>query len=393
MKVAMIIERADATLGGAERSVFELARAISQLGPEVDILAAKGRVNGRNIHILCQNRPGKRTSYRAFAKALKKYISANHYDIIHSTLPFAFADVYQPRGGTYAESVLRNAASYRNSLIESYKKLTAFANFRRTRLLRAERNLCECADGPAIVAISQYVRQQFKEHYTVADERIVVIPNGIEISATAEAKESDRLRSQILSRLGINEANDPILFLFAANNFRLKGLAVLIEAMRLAGSKGMERPAFLIVVGNGKKHTYYRLARKLDIAERIVFLGPVARIQNVLAICDVAILPTFYDPSSRFILESLAAAKPIITTKFNGAVDLFLNNRHGIVVDRPEDIRALAEAISYFTSRDNVQKASRSIAADNLKQKISIGRVAKELMSLYESVLRGKGGK
>jgi UDP-glucose:(heptosyl)LPS alpha-1,3-glucosyltransferase len=391
-KVAMIIERADATLGGAERSVFELAGAISQLGPEVDILAAKGRADGKNVHILCRDKPGRRTSYRAFARALKQHISANHYNIIHSTLPFDFADVYQPRGGTYAESILRNAASYRSSLIESYKKLTAFANFRRARLLRAERNLCQRIDRPVIVAISQYVKQQFRQHYAVADERIAVIPNGIEISTTAEAKESDRLRLQILSRLGVSEADEPILLLFAANNFRLKGLAVLIEAMRLADSEVTQRPVFLVAVGNDKKHKYYRLAKKLDIAERIIFLGSVGRIQSVLAMCDVAVLPTFYDPSSRFVLEALAAGKPVITTKFNGATDLFVNNRHGVVIDKPEDSRALAEAIGYFTSKDRVQKASQLIAADNLKEKISIHRVAKELISLYESIVQQKGG-
>jgi hypothetical protein len=111
-KIAIIIERADIALGGAERSVFEMTTALSGLGLEVDILAAKGRANTKNIHILCQDSPGKRVHHFTFAKALKKHLSENHYDIIHSVLPFDFADIYQPRGGTYAESILHNAVSY-----------------------------------------------------------------------------------------------------------------------------------------------------------------------------------------------------------------------------------------------------------------------------------------
>ena len=81
-KIALIIERADIALGGAERSVFELATALSALGLKVDILAARGQTNAENIHILCRNGPGKRTCYFPFAKVLKKHLSENQYDIM-----------------------------------------------------------------------------------------------------------------------------------------------------------------------------------------------------------------------------------------------------------------------------------------------------------------------
>jgi hypothetical protein len=110
-KIAIIIERVNITLGGAERSVSELADALSALGLEVHILAAKGQTNSENIHILCGDITGKHVSYSTFANTLTKHLSENYYDLIHSVLPFDFADVYQPRGGTYAETVLRNIAS------------------------------------------------------------------------------------------------------------------------------------------------------------------------------------------------------------------------------------------------------------------------------------------
>jgi glycosyltransferase involved in cell wall biosynthesis len=120
---------------------------------------------------------------------------------------------------------------------------------------------------------------------------------------------------------------------------------------------------------------------------RLIFLGPVRQIQNLLSAADVAVLPTFYDPSSRFILEAIAAEKPVITTRFNGATDLFIDNRHGKVMDSPEDISRLAEALTYYTNTDNIQKSSRAIVADNLKEEVSINRVAKQLTSLYETIL------
>jgi glycosyltransferase involved in cell wall biosynthesis len=108
-------------------------------------------------------------------------------------------------------------------------------------------------------------------------------------------------------------------------------------------------------------------------------------------VVDVGILPTFYDPSSRFILETLAAGKPAITTRYNGAVDHFTDGRHGTVVDEPENIVALAEAIRYFANRANVARAMQAIAQDDLKERISVRRVARELSGLYESILERKG--
>ncbi len=145
------------------------------------------------------------------------------------------------------------------------------------------------------------------------------------------------------------------------------------------------------MAGNGRANKYRRLAKKLGVHRRIVFLGAVRHIQDVLSIIDVAVLPTFYDPSSRFILEAIAAGKPVITTAFNGAIDLFVNGRHGKVIDRPENIPALAQAVSFFADTDNIRKASQAIIADNLEGKVSVSRVAKQLIPVYESILEKRG--
>jgi len=387
MKIAIIIERANILLGGAERSILELAGELSESGLEVDVLAAKGRTSAKNIHILSQQAGGKRVSYCAFAKALKRYLAENHYDIVHSTVPFDFADIYQPRGGSYAESIARNAASYQNGFIEACKRLTAFTNWRRTALLRAERRLCQNPNGPVIAALSQYVVRQFKAHYGLEQERIEVIPNGVRTDRPVDKAEAETLRAQIFSRLGLKEADRAVLLLFAANNFRLKGLACLIKAMQLAAGNNPSANSYLIVAGRDRAQKYRRLAKRLRLENKILFLPTLRHIQNALSITDVAALPSFYDPSSRFTLEALAAGRAVITTKFNGAVDLFVNNRHGIVIDTPKDTQALASAIRYFSDRDNIKKASEAIAADKLKEKISVKRVVKQLGAVYDSVL------
>jgi UDP-glucose:(heptosyl)LPS alpha-1,3-glucosyltransferase len=387
-KIALIIERVDIALGGAERSVSELADGLSALGNDVHILAAKGTASAGNVHILCPYNSAKRVSFAEFKNAMEKHLEQNHYDVIHSVLPFDFADVYQPRGGTYAETILRNAASYQNRIFEVWKKLTAFANTRRNVLLKAEQKLAANPNGPLIVAISQYVADQFKKHYGTSEERITIIPNGVKVDKAVDAAEADRLRSQILDKLNLTEAQKPVLFLLAANNFRLKGLAPLIRAIHLLSQDGKIKSSYFIIAGGGKTHKYHRLAAKLRVDKKFIFLGKVPHINNALSITGAAILPTFYDPSSRFILEALAAGKPVITTRFNGAADMFVDERHGKIIDTPEDIVALAGAIAHFSVPDNISKASKAIRDDNLREKVSISLAVQSLDDLYESICR-----
>jgi len=389
MKVALVIERADIELGGAERSLFELSTALKSAGCEVEILAAKGSTKAKNVRFLCSNLPGKRTPLPAFVKALRRYISENSFDIVHSFLPVDFCDVYQSRGGAYPEAAARNAASYPNRFVRYCKNATTFLNFQRAELARSEARICADPAGPAVAALSDYVARQFKDHYNLYNDRIALIRNGVLTDRTADPRDADKLRADILNRLSLKEADQPVLLLFAAHNFRLKGLGPLIKAMQMTASSS-DRTAYLVVAGAGKPEKYKRLAAKLNVDKKILFLGPLRKIETALVVCDVAVLPTFYDPSSRFILEALAADKPVITTRFNGATDLFTNHRHGRIVDIPQNIPALAEAISHFTDTDNINKAAAAIIKDNLREQISIRRVARELIALYHAIIENR---
>jgi UDP-glucose:(heptosyl)LPS alpha-1,3-glucosyltransferase len=386
-RVAIIIERIDVALGGAERSMLEVAQALSTLGLQVDLLAAKGTAAAENVRILCPDTHGKRVNLSVFACALRRHLSHTRYNVVHSVLPFAFADIYQPRGGAYAESILRNAASYPNPVVRGWKRVTALANFRRAGLLRAERRLCHGPSGPVIAALSRYVAEQLVRHYATDPRRIVLTPNGVDVDQHVDSSRANDSRRRILSQLGTRETDNPVLFLFAAHNFRLKGLYPLIQALQSASQTHTERPACLIVAGAGRSNRYRALARRVGVEERILFLGAVQHIRDILPVIDVGILPTFYDPSSRFILEALAAGKPVITTRFNGAIDHFTDGRHGKIVDSPTNVVALADAITHFTATANIDRASRAIREDDLRANISIRRVAGELLRLYEIIL------
>jgi len=378
-------------LGGAERSVFELAARLRATGVEATILAAKGDTASGDVRILCADRPGKRTPFAVFAQALKTHLRDNRYDVIHSTLPFDFADIYQPRGGSYREAVLRNIASYDNVGVRYCKVVTAPFNIRRQSLLRAEKRLCSPEGKTIVCALSNYVRTQFARYYNLAEERIVVIGNGVDTQVRVDAGSAEKLRKEILSRLSCSEKDGCTLFLFAANNFRLKGLPSLVRALHRLNNGTPPVSAAVIVAGNDRHVFCRKLAAKLGVADRIVFIGSLARIHEALSVADVALLPTYYDPCSRFILEALALGKPVITTRFNGAAERIVDNRHGHIIDDPRDIDALARAMRHLADPENAKQACRAIAEDNLAGEISIARHAETMVELYNRIMADKG--
>lgn len=387
-RIAIVIERTDPSLGGAERSVAELSEALRSAGLDVTLLAAQGKPT-ETTKILCGRNRGARISMARFEKALIRHLAENDYDIVHSTLPFSFCDVYQPRGGSYHEAMIRNAASYDHPRIAFVKRWTGVLNWRRTVLQMAERKLCRQSEGPVIAALSEYVREQFLRHYAVPEDRIAVIANGVTVGSEVSTERILAFRTLVNERLGVPGETDAALFLFAANNFRLKGLSPLIHALQRTLSWPTARPIQIAIAGAGGRGRYLRLAQKLGVADQITFLGVVSDMPAAIAACDAAVLPTFYDPSSRFILEALSLHRPVITTRFNGASEMFEHQRHGVILKDPRDIETLAAALVRYSDPDLVRKVSQAIRNDPVCRAVSIDRHAAQLLSLYDRIFHG----
>lgn len=388
LRTAILIERADIRLGGAERSTAELCAELRRQGVEATILAARGEPS-EHTRILC-GQAGKRTSLKTFEEALQRHLAANRYDIIHSTLPVSGADIYQPRGGSYRETIARTVASYPHAVQRFLKRSTHALNWRRLEYLRAEAKVCSRGSRTVIAALSGYVREQFKRHYNVADERIAVIGNGVNTDFSRDLIEDRRQRETIFRFLRIGADRPCVLFLFAANNPRLKGLGPLLKAFKQAIEQSRDVYPVLVVAGSKGFGTFGGCVRKFGLAKYVYSMHAGEGIWALLAGCDTAVLPTYYDPCSRFILEALAMAKPVITSRYNGAAERFANGRHGIVVDEPDDVNGLTRALLYFCEPARIELARRAIAEDNLRQDVSIRRHVEELIGLYREILSRK---
>ena len=132
-------------------------------------------------------------------------------------------------------------------------------------------------------------------------------------------REHDRPKRRVEGRERWGVQPEETVALFAAMNYRLKGLEPLLRAVALLPS---ESPFRLLVAGGSDTAVFERLARRLKIAERVRFVGYCADMRNCYFAADFFVHPTFYDPCSLVVMEALACGLPVITTRYNGAAEV-----------------------------------------------------------------------
>ena len=179
-------------------------------------------------------------------------------------------------------------------------------------------------------------------------------------------------------------ADDDLMLLCVAHNFKLKGVHKAIEA--LARSGGDYR---LVVVGRGNPSHLAKQAATLGVADRVIFAGASQRVLAFMHAADVLIHPTYYDPCSRVVLEALGAGLPVITTRFNGAAERIVDGRHGYVVDTPDDIEVLADRIKRLADDDHRRDCARQ--APEAVKGISMREHAEKVLALYGEIVGQRG--
>ena len=89
-----------------------------------------------------------------------------------------------------------------------------------------------------------------------------------------------------------------------------------------------------------------REAARLGIDSRVTMVGHVSNPVPFYAAADAFALPTFFDPFANATLEAMAAGLPVVTSGQNGAAEVLRSGVDGLVVDRPDDVTGLVEALS-----------------------------------------------
>jgi UDP-glucose:(heptosyl)LPS alpha-1,3-glucosyltransferase len=379
VKVALVTEWLDAWRGGAEKSTLQFMHHLIDRGVELHVFTRSrpSPAPGLQVHTFSGAAMSRTRRSMTFASRVGRRLRSESFDIVHAITPLRHADIYQPRGGTVAESIERNLALLGSRSAQQMKRCANRFNFKQRYMLSLEQDLFQSPDGPVVVAISDYVVRQLQRHYALPDERIRRIYNGVDPNG-ATPTEQATYRESI--RREFDVAPDQCLVLLVAHNFRLKGLQRWMEALARL-TRGGARDLRCLVVGKGETARWHRLATQLGVAELLTFTGPSERVHEFHCGADVFVHPTYYDPCSRVVLEAMAAGLPCVTTHWDGASEMIEDGVNGFVLPDSGLVEALVDRVDRL--RDPVLRKSLGTAARRVVDTASMSRHASEMLDLY----------
>jgi glycosyltransferase involved in cell wall biosynthesis len=179
------------------------------------------------------------------------------------------------------------------------------------------------------------------------------------------------------------------LFVFVGRLVDWKALDIVIRALAEVPT------AELDVVGDGPMlETWTSLARELRVAERVHFVGRETQSQYAARLRQSVglVLPSLYESGGAVVLEAMAAAKPVIATRWGGPVD-YLDSSSGILVD-PHSYRALvtgfARAIQTLIDYPELANAMGAAGRERAVRDFDWQRRIDRIISIYGTLVNAR---
>lgn len=373
-RIALIIERFDARRGGAESYTRDLAIWLAAAGGDVHVLARHvgdaERALPLSFHSL-----GPAKGLTSFAAAVRERLAALRPDISHDMGVAVDCDVFQSHVGS--PTACQRAADMAHSPAIRLLRRVVQEFPRRCRIRRLAAHQFGGLSA-VFLAVSKRVADDLMHLHAVPTDRIRVVYNGVDAERFHPRRQGNA-GALIRQQHGIGP--DDVLVIAVANNHRLKGIHVLVRAIRRLRREGL--PIKALVCGGA---TAGRPRRD----DGVIYAGHVTDTAAHYAAADIAAQPSFYDACSLTTLEALASGLPVITTRGNGAGELITHGVDGLVLDNTRDERPLAAALGWLAT-DRWHRAQLAHAGRALALNHSVDRAFGGVVAAYAEVVAGRG--
>lgn len=372
-KIALVIDRFDGRRGGAALWTRGFSEWLSFRGCEVHVLTRSvGPLEAClpiTLHTLATPR-----SPLAFAREVSQRLAAIGPNLSHDMGAAIGCDVFQPHVGSVLACWEGSVASC-SAWFRPWKRICNLAP--RYQRIRRLTSLQYTGGSHVFIAVSQKVAHDMQTLHEVPAERIRTIYNGIDLGRFSHSAHCHK-RESLRRRFGVG-IND-VLIVALAHNFRLKGIPVLIRAVKQLRSQGA--PVKLLLCGGGRKSA----GPQIGCGDAILHFHSVEDPVPLYAAADICVHPTFYDACSLVTLEALASELPVVTTCANGASELITTGVNGLVIEPSNDSHALTAALQPLIGDPDLRRALGS-AGRRLMKMHRVEQNYREIVAAYIPVL------
>lgn len=231
------------------------------------------------------------------------------------------------------------------------------------------------SDG--VTAVSNSLRDATCRELSVHRE-IAVIPNFLDCAAYRRAEQPSLRRRYA----GPDESTRLVMH---ASNFRpVKRIDSVVEVFaRIA----KQVPARLLLVGDGPEiGTAHRMARQLDVEDRMQCLGSQENLLPLLSIADLFLLPSEQESFGLAALEAMACAVPVVASAAGGLPEVI---EHGVTgfLHPVGDVEGMAASGVALLTDAALHARIATAAAISVRERFCTDRIVPMYEAHYGQVL------
>lgn len=234
-----------------------------------------------------------------------------------------------------------------------------------------------------VIACSAYMKEQLADIFGAAEDRITVIPNGIDADDLPGSSESElaELRSRFAEP-------DQRLILLIGRLVYEKGFQLALEAMpkvidQVPGTR------FLVAGSGTHEGELRRQAEGMGLMEHGTFLGWIGDdvLHQLYRIADLTVVPSIYEPFGLVALEAMASECPCIAADTGGLREIVPHEGAGLRFPAG-DPEGLADVAIRVLTDDELH--ARLVADGLLHTRLyDWSDIAATTAALYDEVMAG----
>src|SRR5215216_2546978 len=240
-----------------------------------------------------------------------------------------------------------------------------------------------CAAAEFVAAETDYSRDLLRQRCPNSAAKIHRVYNGIDIERFPGGASTER---------GDYSSPDTVSRIVSVGRLvPFKGFDDLIDA---CAELGRRRIDFVCdIIGDGPlRETLRAKIEQLDLSSRVNLLGSLSQdaVLEKLQAADIFALASTTDPQAAtdvfptVILEAMASARPVVSTRLAGIPELVVNDQTGIL-GPPGDSTALAHALEQLLRNPELRLRFGNAGRARIEQDFRIGQTVTPLINLFEN--------
>jgi N-acetyl-alpha-D-glucosaminyl L-malate synthase BshA len=235
-------------------------------------------------------------------------------------------------------------------------------------------------ESDGVTCISSYLKEKTVESFGIT-RPIEVVTNFVNCDVYAPIKDEQKRAEE---RARFAAPDEPILM--HLSNFR--PVKRVVDVVKVFAQVAREMPAQLVLVGDGPDRSAAEwLAHDKGIQARVHFVGKQERVNELLPLADLMLMPSEMESFGLAALEAMACKVPAIATRVGGVPELIDDGETGLLYT-VGDVDGMAKgALTLLNDRARLE-AMREAARKMAQKRFCATLVVPQYVRYYEEVLK-----